>query len=403
MTVPADMLNLFDRHVIANYTRFPVTVERAAGSWFWDAAGKKYLDLFSGWAVASIGHSHPRLVKAIQDQAAKLIYMPNIFYHENQGRLAERIAAHSFDGKVFFCNSGAESVEGAIKLARLSTPPERFKVLSFENSFHGRTLATLTATGQLKYREGVGPVPEGFVHAPYNDLAAAEKLADGETAAILVEVIQGEGGVNIGSREFICGLRDLCDEKGIRLVFDEVWTGVGRTARWFAHQHYGVTPDIMTLAKGLGGGVVLAAVVARGEIAEAMKPGTHASTFGGSPLATAAGCTVFDVIEEEGLLENARVRGEELLAGLRAASRRTGLVRDVRGLGLMAAAELACPGALVVKAALERGLLVNCAHETVIRFAPCLNVTAEELREGLDLFEAALAAAGAAVPAGKSA
>jgi acetylornithine/succinyldiaminopimelate/putrescine aminotransferase len=319
------------------------------------------------------------------------MYMPNIYYWENQGRLAEKIGqATGWDGRCFFCNSGAESVEGAIKLARLATPEGRQKIVTFERGFHGRTLATLTATAQPKAQKGVGPLPEGFAYATFNDLASVEALVGDDTAAVIVEPVQGEGGIWPATPEFLQGLRRLCDQRGALLVCDEVWTGVGRSGRWFAHQHYDVAPDIMTLAKGIGGGAVLAAVVARPEVAQALVPGMHATTYGGSPLATAAGRAVFEIIEQEGLLENARAMGERLEGALRAVGERTGRIDEIRALGLMVGAQLSVPGAAVVRAALENGLLINCAHQTTIRFAPALNVTPAEIDEGVEIFEQAL-------------
>ena len=385
------IIELLDRHVIPNYTRSPIAFVKGEGSRVTDADGKTYLDLFSGWAVTSVGHCHPKLVKAIQEQAARLIYMPNIFYWENQGRLARMIGeATGWDGRSFFCNSGAESVEGAIKLARLATPEGQQKIISFERGFHGRTLGTLTATAQPSYQQRVGPLPQGFAYAKYNDLASVDALVGDDTAAILVEAVQGEGGIRPATKEFLQGLRKLCDDRGAMLICDEVWTGVGRSGRWFAHQHYDVTPDIMTLAKGIGGGAVLGAVVATPEVAKALVPGMHATTFGGSPLATAAGCAVFEIIEEEGLLENATTAGEHLRSALRGMAERTARIAEVRGIGLMVGAELNIPGAPVVAAARDNGLLINCAHETIIRFAPSLNVTVAELDEAIGIFEQAL-------------
>jgi len=382
--VEADkVIALFDAHVIPNYTRAPVVFVRGEGSYLWDASDRRYLDFFSGWAVCNVGHCHPRLVEAISTAASKLTYLPNIYYWESQGRLAELLAERSFNGQSFFCNSGAEAVEGAMKLARLHFGGRRYKVVSFHNSFHGRTLATLTATGQEQYHQGLGPLPEGFVHAPFNDFDAARELVDESTAAVLVEPIQGEGGINVSSREFLSTLRRLCSETGVLFICDEVWSGVGRTGRWFAHQHYDVEPDIMTLAKGLGGGVPIGAIVARREIAASMAPGTHASTFGGNPLATAAACAVIEIIESEGLLDNAREMGMRLVAGLGRLQQETGRIAEVRGIGLMIGAELTAPGAEVVAACREAGLLINCAHEKVLRLAPPLNVASGEVDEAL--------------------
>jgi len=380
----------FERSVIPNYARYDIVLESGNGVRLTDTEGKEYLDLFSGWAVTNVGHCHPKLVEAICEQAGKLCYMPNVFYWESQGKLADYVHERSFGGQCFFCNSGAESLEGAIKLARLRGGDKRYKTVSFRNSFHGRTLATLTATGQEKYHKGIGPLPPGFDYAEFNDLASVEKLVTDETACVVVEPIQCEGGVNICEADFLKGLRELCDDRGACLVFDEVQTGMGRTGKWFCHQHYGVEPDIMSLAKGLGGGLPIGAVVAKPEVAEAMKPGTHASTFGANPVAAAAGCAVFEIIEEEGLLEHSAKIAEHTMKRLAEIAERTGAIEQIRGLGLMIGADLASPGADVVKRALEAGLLINCCHEKTLRIAPALNITMDEMDEGLAILEKAI-------------
>ncbi len=383
----------FDSSVIPNYGRADIAFERGEGIKLWDTEGNEYIDLFSGWAVTSVGHCHPKLVEAITEQARNLCYMPNIFYWESQGRLAQYIHDRCFGGQSFFCNSGAESVEGAIKLARLHgwEKDKRYKTLSFSDSFHGRTLATLTATGQMKYHEGIGPLPPGFDHATFNDLASAEKLVGDETAAIIVEPIQGEGGINISDESFLEGLRKLCDERGALLIFDEVWTGVGRSGKWFAYQNYGVEPDIMTLAKGLGGGLPIGAVVARPEIAKAMKPGTHASTFGGNAVAAAAGCAVFETIEEGNLLEQVTELGAYMVERFGKIAEDTGKIKEIRGVGFMVGVELNDSGADVVKRALELGLLINCTHDTILRIAPALTMTRDEIDDAMDKMAKAIA------------
>ena len=379
----AEIISRFGQYVIANYTRAPVVCERGEGVYVWDAEGKRYLDLFSGWAVCTLGHCHPRLVAALTEQLKRLLYMPNSYYWESQGRLAEILSVHSFGGQCFFCNSGAEAVEGAMKLARLYSGGKRWKIVSFQNSFHGRTLATLTATGQEKYHQGLGPLPAGFSYARLNDLDSVKALLDEETAAVLIEPIQGEGGVYLSAPGFLRDLKRLCEERGALLICDEVWSGVGRTGRWFAYQHYGIEPDIMALAKGLGGGLPIGAIVARREVAAAMKPGTHASTFGGNPLATRAGVAVLETIEEERLLENAQAQGKRLTAGLERLRATTSRIAEVRGLGLMLGVELTEPGEKIVAACREAGLLINCAHERVLRLAPALTITSAQVDEGL--------------------
>jgi acetylornithine/N-succinyldiaminopimelate aminotransferase len=375
----------FNKYVMSNYTRLPLVAVRGEGPYIWDADGKRYLDLFSGWAVTGVGHCHPRLAEAIAKQASILIYMPNTWYTEPQGRLAEWIATTSFGGKCFFCNSGAEANEGAIKLARLATAKEKYKIISFENSFHGRTFAAVTATAQPKYQQGFAPLVPGFSYAPLNDLAAVEKLVDGETAAILVEPIQGEGGVNVAEPEFLRALRDLCDQRGMVLIFDEVQTGVGRCGTWWGYQVPGVEPDIMTMAKQLGGGTAIGAMCAKPEVAEHLKPSTHASTFGGNPLAAAAGCAVFEIIRNENLLENAQKMGAYLKQRMLELKQDVPLIAEVRGTGLMIGVELTESGAGVAAACLERGLHINCTHGTVLRIMPPLNIKREEIDEGLNI------------------
>jgi len=380
-----EVIALFNKYVMANYTRLPLVAVRGEGPYIWDADGKRYLDLFSGWAVTGVGHCHPRLVEAIAKQAAQLIYMPNTWYTEPQGRLAEWIATTSFGGKCFFCNSGAEANEGAIKLARLATAKEKYKIISFENSFHGRTFAAITATAQPKYQQGFAPLVPGFSYAPLNDFAAVEKLVDDETAAILIEPIQGEGGINVAEPEFLRALRDLCDQRGMVLIFDEVQTGVGRCGTWWGYQVPGVEPDIMTMAKQLGGGTAIGALAAKPKVAEHLKPGTHASTFGGNPLAAAAGCAVFEIIRDENLLENAQRMGTYLKQRMLELKQDVPLIAEVRGAGLMVGVELTESGAGVASACLERGLHINCTHETVLRIMPPLNITQGQLDEGLDV------------------
>jgi len=380
-----EVIALFNKYVMANYTRLPLVAVRGEGPYIWDADGKRYLDLFSGWAVTGVGHCHPRLVEAIAKQAAQLIYMPNTWYTEPQGRLAEWIATTSFGGKCFFCNSGAEANEGAIKLARLATAKEKYKIISFENGFHGRTFAAVTATAQPKYQQGFAPLVPGFSYAPLNDFEAVEKLVDDETAAILIEPIQGEGGVNVAEPEFLRALRDLCDQRGMVLIFDEVQTGVGRCGTWWGYQVPGVEPDIMTMAKQLGGGTAIGALAAKPEVAEHLKPSTHASTFGGNPLAAAAGCAVFEIIRDENLLENAQKMGAYLKQRMLELKQDVPLIAEVRGTGLMVGVELTESGAGVASACLAKGLHINCTHGTVLRIMPPLTITREQLDEGITI------------------
>ncbi len=387
----SEIMSLCDEYTMPNYPRKPVVLVRGKGSRIWDSEGKEYLDFFPGWGVNGLGHCHPRVVEAIKDQAEKLLHVANDYYNEVQGRLAELLSTRSFGGQCFFCNSGAEANEAAIKLARIATVPGKFAVITTRNSFHGRTLTTVAATGQEKYQRGFEPLPPGFSHVPFNDLEAVRAAIAPGTCAVMVEPIQGEGGINVASEEYLAGLRQLCNEKGLILILDEVQTGMGRTGRLFAYQHYGIEPDIMTLAKMLGGGVAIGAAVARREIASNLVPGTHASTFGGNPLAARAAIATIEAIEAENLLENAERMGKLITEKLNALARRYGGIREVRGKGVMIGAEMEFPATDLVLECMKRGLLVNCTHDTVVRFLPALTVTEQEVNEALKIFEGALA------------
>jgi len=386
----AETVGLFERHVIPNYTRYPVNLVRGEGSFVWDAEGRRYVDLFPGWGCNLIGHCPPRVVAAVQDQVATLIHVPNTWHMDAQGRWAAMLAERSFGGQAFFCNSGAEANEAAIKLARLATPPERYKIITFEGGFHGRTLGALTATAQPKYHQGLGPLVAGFVYAPFNDLDAVRARVDGETCAILIEPVQGEGGVRPATEPFLRGLRSLADEHGLMLIFDEVQTGCGRLGHWFGYQHFGVTPDIMTLAKALCGGIAGGAMLAKREVAAAMRPGLHASTFGGNPIAARAGIATLETIEEDRLLEQGLRLGERFRSRFAAIADSLDLIRDVRVLGAMIGVELNRDGGPIVRNCLEKGLLINCTQGTVIRLLPALNLPGELAEEACDILIGAL-------------
>jgi len=390
MSKSDETIKLFEKYVIGNYSRTPVVLVRGEGSRVWDAEGKRYLDLFPGWGVNGLGHCHPKVVRAIREQSRKLIHVANNFYNELQGRLAALISERSFGGKCFFCNSGAEANEAAIKLARRYSGKGKFKIITMENSFHGRTLATITATAQRKYQEGFEPLVPGFSYVPFNDLGAVEAAIDAETCAVMVEPIQGEGGVNVPDEAYLKGLRQLCSDRGLLLILDEVQTGVGRTGEWFAHRLYGVEPDIMTMAKALGGGMAIGAMEARPDIAARLVPGTHASTFGGNPLASAAAIATFEAIEEENLLDNARITGQYLRDKLAALRARFDFIEEVRGKGLMVGMELTKPGSEIVTRCLERGLLINCTHERVIRFLPAMTISMAEIDEAVAILTGVL-------------
>jgi acetylornithine/N-succinyldiaminopimelate aminotransferase len=377
-------IDLFNQYVIPNYRRYPISLVRGEGSFVWDAEGKRYLDLFPGWGCNILGYCPPLVVRAIQEQAADLIHVPNTWYTEAQGEFAEALCSRSF-GKAFFCNSGAEAIEGAIKLARLHAGEGRFKIVTFENGFHGRTLGALTATAQPKYHEGVTPLVAGFRYAPWNDLEAVKSLVDNQTAAIIIEPVQGEGGVNIASDEFLAGLRAIADENNCLLIFDEVQTCMGRTGTWFGYQQTSVTPDIMTLAKGVAGGVACGALIARDDIAPSLRPGTHASTFGGNPLAMAAGVATVRTIEEDGLLENCTQMSKRFEERLLKLKEELPIIRELRVRGMMIGVDLTVAANPAVGKCMVRGVLVNATHDTVLRLLPALNITAEQVDLGCNV------------------
>jgi predicted acetylornithine/succinylornithine family transaminase len=375
-------VDVFKKYVIPNYVRYPVSLVHGEGSYVWDAEGKRYLDLFPGWGCNILGHCPPHVVEAVQKQVAHLIHIPNTWHTEGQGRFAQLLCERGF-GQVFFCNSGAEAIEGAIKLARLTKHAEgKFKLITFENSFHGRTYAAVTATAQPKYHEGLGPMVPGFSYAKHNDLESVRRLIDAETCAIMVEPVQGEGGINIPTDEFIHGLRKLCDQHGMLLIFDEVQTCMGRTGTWFGYQQWGVQPDILTMAKGVCAGVACGVVMAKPEVAVHMKPGKHASTFGGNPLAMAAGIATIEAIEEGGLLEHVKLVSARFKSHFERLKERNPLIRELRVKGNMIGVDLKSPGGAAVGKCLERGVLINVTHDTVVRLLPALNITPEQVDEG---------------------
>jgi len=377
------MIDLYSKYVIGNYTRYPVCLVRGEGSWVWDAEGKRYLDFFVGWGCDLIGHCPPRVVKAVQEQVARLIHVPNTWYTEAQGLLAQALSERSgFAGRCFFCNSGTEAVEAAIKLARLHGKPGRYKIVSMINGFHGRTFGALSATGQPKYHQGLDPMLAGFSYAPFGDLDTAAKLIDDETCGILVEPIQGEGGVNLPPDGYLEGLRELADRHNLLLIFDEVQSGMGRTGKWFAHQHWPVQPDAVTLAKALAGGVACGGLIARPEAAEKLRPGTHAATFGGNPLACRAALATIETIEEDGLLARAESMGARFSKHFEDLRQRCPLIQQIRVKGAMIGVELSVDGAPIVDQCLRRQLLINCTHGCVLRLLPALTLTDEQLDQG---------------------
>jgi acetylornithine/N-succinyldiaminopimelate aminotransferase len=385
-----ETIELYSKYVIANYKRLPRVIVKGEGCYLYDADGNKILDMFPGWAVSGIGHCHPKVVAAIRKQAGELLHIDNTFYSEQQGELAKLLSERGFGGKTFFCNSGAEANEGALKLARLATPEGKYKFITAEGSFHGRTFATVTATAQPKYHEGFLPLLPGFVYVPYNDINALEKAFTDEVCAVMIEPIQGEGGINVATKEYVETIRQLCDEKGAVMIFDEVQTGMGRTGKWFAYQHYDVEPDIVTLAKALGGGVAIGAMMAKEELAAKLVPGKHASTFGGNCIACAAGIAVVEAIEEDNLLENAVKMGEYAKQKLEQLGEKYDIIKEVRGKGLMIGVQLSSPGAAIVDKCLERGLRINCTNNTVLRFMPAMIVTKEQIDEAINILDSVM-------------
>ena len=364
-------------HLMNTYTRQPVAFVRGEGAYLWDEHGKRYLDAVAGVAVNGLGHAHPRLVKAISEQAASLIHTSNLYRVLRQEELAERLCSLSGMDRAFFCNSGCEANEAAIKLARMYGHGKGIDVptiIVMEKAFHGRTMATLTATGSRKIQAGFEPLLAGFARVPFNDIDAVRQVADHNknVVAVLVEIVQGEGGVNVLGADYMKQLRQICDQQGWLLMLDEVQTGIGRTGKWFGFQHSGVVPDVIALAKGLGGGMPIGACLARGTAAEVFTPGSHGSTFGGNPLACAAALATLDAIDQEGLLENATRIGEHIRVGLRAALGSLPGVVDIRGEGLMIGIELDRPCAELVAIAREQGVLINVTADKVIRLVPPL-------------------------------
>jgi len=397
----AEIVELAHQNLINTYGCLPLAFVEGRGSYLYDPEGNRYLDFFCGLAVTSLGHGHPGVVRAIKEQAEKLTHVSNVFHSESSARLAQRLAAHFGSGKIFFCNSGAEANEAAIKLARKWGHEHgggRFEIIATLGSFHGRTLGTLSATGQEKYHLGFQPLVPGFRLVPYNDPGAVRTAIGDHTVAIMVEPIQGEGGVVVPSADYLKNLRELCDRAKLLLIFDEVQVGMGRTGKLFAHHHVGVKPDIMSLAKALGGGLPIGAMIAKSEIAESLGPGSHGSTFGGNPVSCAAALAVLDALEKDGVLANATAVGDYLLKELRAIAQGNDRVLEVRGQGMIIGVVLKEEARPVVDACLKERLLVNATAGNVLRLLPPLNLTREEADHGLAIIRRALTPAPSPMP-----
>jgi acetylornithine/N-succinyldiaminopimelate aminotransferase len=381
-----EIFKVYQDNIMNTYTKVPLIFVKGKGSRLWDIGGKLYLDFFPGWGVGSLGHCHPKVMQGVRDQIGKLIFVPNNYYHPFQAKLAKELIYLSFPGKVFFANSGAEANEAAIKLARkFGASFGKYEIITFQNAFHGRTLAALAATGQEKYQKGFEPMPEGFKQVKFNDLAAVKQAVTDKTVAIMLELVQGEGGVNIADKDFVLALRKICDEKKILLIVDEVQTGIGRTAKMFCYQNYGITPDVMTLAKALGGGLPIGVMIAKKELGSVLAPGMHASTFGGGPVICRAALGVLRAMQKEKILSNCQNMGKYLLEKLILLKKTYPAIKEVRGLGLMLGVELNIEGKPLVQAAMERGLLINCTHDKVLRLMPALNVTKKEIDQAIQI------------------
>lgn len=384
----AEILKNYDKYILSTYTRTPGIFVKGKGMDLIDINGKKYLDFFPGWGVNNVGHCHPKVMAGVRDQISKLIHIPNNFYHPNQVKLAKEIIRCSFPGKVFFGNSGTEACEAAIKFARIyGKKSGRYEIITMEKSFHGRTLGSLAATGQKKYQEGFGPLPQGFQCVPFNNLDALKAAINDKTVAIMLEPIQGEGGVNIANKDYILKIRELCDQKDILLIFDEVQTGMGRTGTMFAFEHYDVKPDLMMLAKALGGGLPIGALVVKNSIADTFQPGMHASTFGGSPLVCKASLGAFKAIFADNMLKNAKAMGAYILDELTKLKGKYNCINAVRGLGLMIGIELNIEGKAIFDDCYENGLIINCTQGNIIRLMPALNVTRKQANKALMILE----------------
>jgi len=391
-----NFVRITNENIFQTYSRYPVTLVRGKGTKVWDERGKEYLDFLSGIAVCNLGHCHPAVVRAAQEQLKKLIHVSNFFYTEPQAELARLLTANSFADRVFFCNSGAEANESALKLARKFSLRQgnqsRYEVITMHYSFHGRTFATLSATAQKKFHTGFEPLLPGFHHIPFNDIGALKKAVNKNTCAVLLEPIQGEGGVNCPDADYLKKVRAVCDEHGLLLIFDEVQVGMGRTGKLFAYQHYGVEPDIMTLAKALAGGLPAGAMLAKKNVAESFSPGSHASTFGGNPVCMAAGVAVMKTLLQGTVLENCCSMGDYFMHGLESLKQRfPSIIKTVRGKGLIVGMELTIEGKEIVSTCLKQGIIINCTLDKILRFLPPLIVKKQEIDRCLKMLESIFA------------
>ncbi|MDD5687740.1 MAG: aspartate aminotransferase family protein [Elusimicrobia bacterium] len=388
--------DLEKKYIFQTYKRNPVLFVKGKGKYLWDDKGKKYLDFFSGLSVCSVGHCHPKVVEAIKKQSEKLIHTSNLYYLKPQIELAKMLSGMFFGGKVFFSNSGAEANECAIKLARkwgsinknVKNKAGRYEIIAFNDSFHGRTIATLSATGQKKFHKDFNPFLSGFKFAEFNNIASVKKQITGKTCAILIEPVQGEGGINIAEKGFLKELRKICDKNKLLLIFDEIQCGLGRTGKMFAYENYGVEPDILTIAKSLGGGLPIGATVAKPNIADTLKYGDHGSTFGGNPVCCSAAIEVLKIVSNKKLLKNIKEVGEYFILKLKGLqNKHSSIIKDVRGIGLMIGIELKIEGKGIVSKCLEKGLLINCTQDKILRFLPPLIINRKDVDTVIDILD----------------
>jgi predicted acetylornithine/succinylornithine family transaminase len=390
--ITSELIKESQQFLMNTYARQPLVLVKGRGTLVYDSDGKEYLDFVSGVAVNNLGHCNPRVVVALQKQAQRLMHVSNHYHIEAQINLAKALVKHSFADKAFFCNSGTEAIEAAIKLARRYSrevlKQDRFEIITMRGSFHGRTYGAFSATAQEKFQQGFEPVVPGFRYVPFNDVAAVEQAVNARTCALLVEPVQGEGGVNVPAEGYLAGLRRVCDRHGLLLMLDEIQTGMGRTGRLFAYEHEDVTPDVMALAKGLGAGMPIGALLATGKASQAFAPGTHGSTFGGNPLACAAGLASLEVLLEDNIIiQNVTSLGAHFREGLLSLKKRYPFIKDVRGKGLLLGMELDFDGKDIVAACMKAGMLINCTVNTVLRFIPPLIISEEEIDRLLDVLD----------------
>ena len=387
----SEIQKLSKKYIMNTYGERSIALVKGKGMYVWDADGKKYLDFLSGIAVNALGHCYPEIAESIKKQVSTLIHVSNFYHIKQQAELAELLIKHSFNGKCFFCNSGAEANEAALKLARKSTEPEKFEIITMTGSFHGRTLATITATDNAKYQKGIEPLPSGFKHAVFNDIESVKKCISDKTCAIMIEPVQGESGIHIAKKDFITELRKLCNERKIFLIFDEIQCGLGRTGKLFAYEHYNVEPDIMTLAKSLGSGLPIGALIAKDKTSSGFGPGDHGTTFGGNPLCCTAALTTLKIILENNLPQHAWKMGDYFKSKLEALKKKYSFIREIRSIGLMIGVELDFECKEIVEKCQKAGLLINCASGNVLRFLPPLIVSEKEIDKAVNILEHVLA------------